>query len=454
MQFKRSSSLLWLLFAVGGCASWFGADENVTVSGRDAAVPSDAAAADASGRCTTANCISPAQGSARCEQDVCVVSCETGYHVDAQQCVKDAAFALDVLPFPQIALGFKHSCALKADKTVWCWGDGASGGTGLGTSESTATPTKVNGLPDVQKLVAAGNETCAVIADGRLYCWGIFLHEQPGPIVPDSARLPRQMTEVGDVTDVAIGDGHKCVRRRDDGSVLCWGANNHGQLGRGTVSDDEVTPAPALGIRSTIRIFASGSQTCAQLADETLRCWGWNKVGQIGSGSLSPINQSEPLAPSALGAVKHLALDGLGACALKDGGEVWCWGYNAHGSVGLGYTSADPVLTPRMIPSLRATGLAGRSLSYCAHATDGLIRCWGNNLDGNLSVQDTRMPVLTPSPVVGLSDAIALVASDYHRCAYTATGPQCWGYNFVGQLGLGSKDASPNVRPPTAVLAF
>src|SRR5205807_541556 len=90
---------------------------------------------------------------------------------------------------------------------------------------------------------------------------------------------------------IATGEFHTCALVAD-GTVRCWGRDNFGQLGDGATTDQSSTPVRVSGLTNAVAIAASGSHTCALLADDTARCWGDNSLGQLGNGTTN--SQSIP----------------------------------------------------------------------------------------------------------------------------------------------------------------
>ncbi|HEX9103409.1 MAG TPA: hypothetical protein VF997_14455, partial [Polyangia bacterium] len=141
---------------------------------------------------------------------------------------------------------------------------------------------------------------------------------------------------VGCVAALAVGNGHACALVRD-GSVACWGANDHGQLGNGgtgsaaaavAVVDDHGVPLGGIGA-----IAAGDNHTCALRADKTVVCWGDDSAGQLGRGA-APSTVNPVPAPPALTTIAAIAAGRQHTCAALDSGAVWCCGANDGGQLG------------------------------------------------------------------------------------------------------------------------
>jgi alpha-tubulin suppressor-like RCC1 family protein len=95
---------------------------------------------------------------------------------------------------------------------------------------------------------------------------------------------------IANAKTVSLGAQHSCALL-EDGSIACWGSNTFGQLGRlqADASVTAATPEPVHGIRSATSLAAGAAHTCASLADGSVACWGANNAGQLGTGTLTPV---------------------------------------------------------------------------------------------------------------------------------------------------------------------
>ena len=188
----------------------------------------------------------------------------------------------------QLALGGGHACALLGDRTVTCWGNDLF--------ISSATPTTVPGLSDVVELTTGSVHACALFVSGTVSCWGDHTFGQigDGTTSPDLGTPPTPVAGLSGVTAISAAGDHTCALR-GDGTVLCWGVDDHGQLGDGTVAELRAAPTPVKGLAGAIAISAGNQFSCALLGDGTVRCWGENDSGQLGNGSQSTIDVPTPV---------------------------------------------------------------------------------------------------------------------------------------------------------------
>ncbi len=156
----------------------------------------------------------------------------------------------------QIASGSDHTCARTVGGVLWCWGLderwqlGAAAGTPralCGRAVCRNAPAQVAGLGGAAKKVGAGGwHTCAVRTDGVLLCWGKNNFGEVGDGTQgDATPRPSQVKALGDtVVDVSAGFAHTCAIRNDR-TLWCWGMNGSGQTGDGTTGGARPTPQPA-----------------------------------------------------------------------------------------------------------------------------------------------------------------------------------------------------------------
>src|SRR6185312_11345665 len=105
-------------------------------------------------------------------------------------------------------------------------------------------------------------------------------------------------------------------------------------------------PVMVANLSGATRIATGSSHTCAIVAGGAVECWGADNAGQLGDGSDS--NESVPVPVGTLSGVTDLATESDFTCALEQSGAVYCWGYNNEGELGQGGTSYDST-TPQHV---------------------------------------------------------------------------------------------------------
>ena len=197
----------------------------------------------------------------------------------------------------ELAAGAFHTCARLTDGTVRCWGDNANGQLGQGSVSARITlPTAVPGIASAVEIAAAGAHTCARLSDSTVTCWGANANGQIGDGTTTDRASPTPLPALSNVVEISAGGfattftstplGHTCARS-SDGTVRCWGNNDSGQLGDGTTtSHPSPTPVSALG-GSAVQLVTGSHHSCARLSDGSVQCWGRNNAGQLGDGTLT-----------------------------------------------------------------------------------------------------------------------------------------------------------------------
>jgi alpha-tubulin suppressor-like RCC1 family protein len=287
-------------------------------------------------------------------------------------------------------------------------------------------------VPQTARLAAGASHTCAVDRLGSMMCWGYNIDGELGRMSHLDSALPSTVLAspppvgqpIQGVTAAAAGARHSCAIA--NGSFNCWGMELHGELGNGTANDDELVASP--GIAPMARVTAGATHSCGIDPDANLLCWGANDSGQLGDGT--HIERDTPTVVLA-GVSDVSASLGAHTCAIA-AGQVECWGANDRGQLGDGTTSSRSL--PHPVDVGVATSVSAGFLHTCAALTNGDVMCWGSNGSGELGdgTTDSLVPV-----AAGVHDAVAVSAGQLHTCSLSRRGAvTCWGSNAHGQLGV------------------
>ena len=356
-----------------------------------------------------------------------------------------------------IAAGGSHTCALTTVGGVKCWGDNEFGQLGNGTTKDSAIPVDVLALGTTATAIAAGQyHTCAVTTQGGLKCWGDNRIGQLGDGTITIRTIPTDVIQLnGNIVAVSPSSSHTCAVTAG-GNVICWGSNFAGELGIESTDTCEVpsmgtfpcsvTPVDVVSLGTTATNIATGFvHTCALTTAAGVKCWGSNINGELGDGNGGDSDAFGPTPVDVVGMTDGVAAIAAGnwhSCVVTTEGGVKCWGDNFNGQLGAGCSgtgcgSIVPVDVMGLVDS--ATNIGAGFRHTCALIEDGGVECWGLNASGQLG-DATSTNHLSPMAVVELgSTAAAISAGDYHTCALTAAGTvKCWGANFAGQLGDGT----------------
>jgi alpha-tubulin suppressor-like RCC1 family protein len=322
-----------------------------------------------------------------------------------------------------------HTCAVTSTGAVKCWGSNILGQLGDGSNVDRSTPVSTAAFPGglhAASVDVGVNHTCALMNDHSVECWGSDSSGQLGDGVNSISTTAIDVNQIGGgVTLLGTGERNTCALA--SGSVLCWGNNRSGQVSDGT-NVNRPAPTPVAGLSGNVTAIDSGmNQSCA-VVDSKVECWSWNN----GAASLATVIP---------GGVSSLSVTNLHACAVVNSAAE-CWGDNSHGQLGNGATTDSS--TPVVVSTL-SSGVAAVSVGQwfsCALLTNQTVQCWGDNTNGQLGNGATAtLPATVPVAVGGgLSGVTSITAGQDHACALTASGALfCWGNNQQGQLGVGDQ---------------
>lgn len=236
-------------------------------------------------------------------------------------------------------------------------------------------------------------------------CWGAGANGRLGDGTTADRVSPAFVLTQGvpleNVVQIAAGHGHVCARQQS-GTVHCWGANAQGQLGVGDEVDRlEATPVP--GLAGVDEIAAGGMRTCARTGG-TVQCWGTNAQGQIGDGT--QVASNVPVSVSGLTDATALRLAQNHGFARRQDGTWVGWGMGWSGEVRHGGSpgfilAPVPVVEPGETTTWQGlqSVLAGGHSYGCAVDGDGVTWCWGNNQYGQLGDGAVGGSRSNPEPV-------------------------------------------------------
>ncbi len=335
-----------------------------------------------------------------------------------------------------LATGAAHSCAVVSGGEVYCWGHNQLEQCGIPGPDTDiiGSPYRLSILPDYAEMVAAGqSHTCATMETGGAYCWGANDKGQLGLGNTESNPADGAVTGItGHVQKLAAGIGHTCALL-DGGDVMCWGANEFGQLGR--AGEPSAVPLSVSLTLPAIDIACGDNHSCAVLNDGTVFCWGDNASGQSAPGGTATI--TTPTLVTGFNAMQKVAAGTAHTCAISEWGEIFCWGADQHGQGGIGWWSVTPPPTHVLFLD-DATAISAAGDHACVMTESGGLSCWGDNTDGCLgdrSILTRRSPV----DVLELWQPVSTIATglNFSCAAISNGGIRCWGSNSFGQLGDG-----------------
>ena len=283
-----------------------------------------------------------------------------------------------------------HSMVLGVDGKVYVWGQnpyGLLGGSDRGTKMVRDTPTAVPELIGVTAIAACRNAGAALRADGTVWMWGA---DQEGVLATGTITMsgqtakeyyvPRRVPGIQDVTAIACGSTHMLALRKD-GTVWSWGRNRDGQLGLGD-TERRGAPAQVSGLAAVTRLYAAADMSAAQLENGAWMVWGEAPSPKATRDDIPAVLTPAPL-PGAL----RDAIDIGNGIALLGDGTVRTWGNNSFGVLGTGGSVDQDVASTRSVIVKSLSGITrvwvggNRALAL---KSDGTLYFWGPALSNSV----------------------------------------------------------------------
>lgn len=257
----------------------------------------------------------------------------------------------------QVRSGGAHVLALRSNGTLWAWGSNNRGQLGDNTNTNRFSPVSIPAptasAPRYWVAISAGQDHSAgILSDGSLWTWGNGEYGKLGLGSTSNKRVPNavNLTNEGPYRWVAVECGYMhTVALRADGSLWAWGHNGFGEVGRGYIGGEQITP---------LRIG-------------TDRRWVQISVGH--------------------GSIHSVAVDGQGL--------AWGWGSNANYDLGDGTTTDRPSPTGLYLPVVRSIHSVGYAHNFAMAGRD--IFVWGRNEEGQLGLGN-QLPGTTPVWLSGI----------------------------------------------------
>jgi alpha-tubulin suppressor-like RCC1 family protein len=282
-------------------------------------------------------------------------------------------------------------------------------------------------------LDAGRGHSCAVALGGRAFCWGRNEQGQLGDGTLSDRRRP--VAVLGGLTfaSIASGDFHTCGITTV-GQAYCWGLNQSGALGDGSQTR-RLTPVAVSGGREFVSISAGLQNTCGITTDNTAYCWGQGFFGANGNGLQA--TALTPVAVSGGHAFASISAGSQYACGVTVAGQGYCWGNGGSGNLGNGTSSNR--LAPVPVAGQRTFAQISTGNAHaCGVTTSGEGYCWGAGQFGRLGNGSTANST-TPQPVSGAIVFSHISAGGLHTCGVGVNGTgYCWGGNVEGNLGTAS----------------
>src|SRR3989339_843864 len=415
--------------------------------------------------------------------------------------VPNPILTMDDSKYLQVSTGYYHTCGIREDGRVLCWGWGVYGVLGNGDtsffSPEVRVPTLTVDSSKYKKVILQRYNTCGIREDGRVLCWGRSLFGQLGDgisidhrvyipnLTSDTSQYVfsvdfcnlvcvscgngiKESSEQCDDNNLVNGDGcssiciievfnfsstscddlkistgwsHTCGIRKNDSRVLCWGKGNYGQLGDGsTAVHNNLNPNITKDTSAYLSVSAGGYQTCGiRTSDRRVLCWGYGNFGQLGNGGFSTLGN--PTLINDTSAYKSISAGDYYTCGIrKNDSRVLCWGFGGNGELGDGQTLVVQLNPNVTTDTSDYKKIATGDYHSCGiRANDSRVLCWGDGGDGELG-NGGFINLNNPTLTSDISAYVQISAGSYDTCGTRLNDTRilCWGLNDNGQLGTGN----------------
>lgn len=304
-------------------------------------------------------------------------------------------------------------------------------------------PTKAAASGDSFATISAGtSQTTAIKADGSMWAWG------EGFLTEGKALVPVKVMD--SVAYVSEGTYHG-MAIKTDGSLWAWGCNENGELGNGKYKDYylgyylEYSPVKVMD--DVVFVSAGRNHTMAIKSDASLWAWGSNEYGQLGDGTQTigmdnegnfviTENNDKYLPVKVMDNVTFVSAGLCGTMAIKTDGSLWAWGINANGQLGGGIEN-NTIIPIKIMDDVASVSMG---IFYTmVIKKDGSLWGWGSNDNGQLGNGKPTEYYRDLSPVKVMDDVVSVSAGwDFTMAIKTDGSLWAWGVNDEGQLGDGT----------------
>jgi alpha-tubulin suppressor-like RCC1 family protein len=323
-----------------------------------------------------------------------------------------------------LSAGGNHTLAVRSDGTLWAWGRNESCQLGLGTVVSCndttgyrSVPTQVGGDADWAAVAAGDSHSLALKADGSLWAWGNNALGQLGIANWDNQNTPQPVASGSTWRSIGAGSSHS-LAIKSDGSLWAWGDGTYGQLGTGSSGAGVKANTPqAVAVGSSWNRISCGAYfNLAIKSDNSLWAWGNNSLGQLGTGNTTQQAIPQPVAAGTTWS--SVAAGGAHSLAIKADSSLWSWGSNSDGQLGCGSSCASTLLPQNVVAGILWSSIASGYYHSSGIRQDGSLWTWGYNYFGQLGTgNSTSQPTPQQVSTGTIFSTVTAGCSGFHTAA-------------------------------------
>ena len=432
---------------------------------------------------------------------------EMGDGASSDNTTPDIVGAIGTYEWASVGSGRLNVCAVTTDGTGYCWGAGSNGQIGNGASATVNTPQAVSGGHTWDHIDAGEYITCGVTTDGDGYCWGRNEEGGVGNGAGTGDYDTPQLLGVGIKWD-HISVGRDVCGVTVDNTMLCWGrlADNFAGLGNDIIAERPWPVPMGAGIKWE-KVYAGYNNDCAISIEGKIYCWGDSNT-LLGMGVTSPGDQTYPqeivndlrFSDVTVGFANVFGVtdpdkskisyatgwgDDTGyqignddtaadatvpklvwgqndwiklargedhSCGIDMNQDLYCWGTNGAGQLGINNTTTEEAPTQENL-GLKWLDVTAANEITCAIDTKRDAYCWGDNtgVSGRIGDGTTGSDRDEPTKVIGGHKWVQIDAGDQVVCGVVSNGDgYCWGTELTAEAGNGSGDTD-TLDEPTIV---
>jgi alpha-tubulin suppressor-like RCC1 family protein len=343
-----------------------------------------------------------------------------------------------------ITTGEFHSLAINSNGELFAWGLNSEGQLGLGNNSDYNTPQQVGNSTDWIEVSSFGNHTIAINSSGELYSWGLNSYGQLGIGNTSNMNSPQKVGTSTNWSSVKVGENHS-IALNSNGEIFGWGNNQSGQVGVGNYPSTFNTPQRIGYYNNWVEVSAGGNNSGAITSSGNLYLWGNNEFGQLGIGNTSLKNT-----PQKVGTAANWEKIDIGSSfiiAKNDLNEIFSCGSNLYGQLGIGKTT-NQVEPLKLSNSIKWKLISCNAYHSLGIDNNGYLYAWGRNWYGELGINN-YLNYNSPQQI-GYSNNWKYVSAGWgHSLAINQNNElYAWGDNSYGALGIGNNN---NQFVPTRV---